>query len=371
MIEMKDSLLKSGRLKAPLFLLVIAVIALVAASACGGSPAFGRTYQGQIIEVTLIEMFNVPELFTLDGEERNEIVTPSQDGNELLALRLRVNNHAATQLLMDVAAEPPELRSEDDSRYTPIGLLSSMNETVGVDLNGDGDTTDFQVTAAFYEAVYKADLNGDGDTDDAITSPTDESADVDLNGDGDTTATAVPVAFYEAVYATDINRDGDMDDAIAATLDETVSADLNGDGDSTDSGVTVAFYEAVYGVDLNEDGDAVDAITSAIDEPNDVDLNGDGDNADTGLRVAFYEAVYGTDLNGDGDTTDSIISPEIPFYFDRADQVVHIPIIRGEYELDRNFGVEGWLVFDVPKGTSSNLRSFRWGAGGDVIFIDI
>ena len=186
MIDMKDTLLRSGRLKAPLFLLVILATVLVAVASCGGSPAFGRTFQGQIIEVTLIEMFNVQEVFGLAGEERTDRVTPPESGNELLVLHLRVDNHAATQLYMDVAAEPPELRTKDDSRYHPIEL-----------------------------------------------------------------------------------------------------------------------------------------------------------------------------------------SDEIPYYFDRGDEAIPIPIIRGEYELDRSFGIEGWLVFDVPKGTSSNLRSFRWGAGGDVVFIEI
>jgi hypothetical protein len=46
----------------------------------------------------------------------------------------------------------------------------------------------------------------------------------------------------------------------------------------------------------------------------------------------------------------------------------YIPFIRGTQELERGFELNGWLVFDVPKG--DQIRQFKWEAGGDVIIID-
>ena len=43
------------------------------------------------------------------------------------------------------------------------------------------------------------------------------------------------------------------------------------------------------------------------------------------------------------------------------------PFLAGPFELVKGFGVTGWIVFEVPKGTK--LREIRWDAGGDTIFI--
>lgn len=174
------------RISIQTLIFLLGAIFLVTVVSCGGSPSFGRTFQGQIIEVTLKDMLTTTEVFGLDDDTRTAIITPSEIGNELLVLQLRVDNHAATQLHMDVGTEPPEIRDRDDSKYHPIPLPES-----------------------------------------------------------------------------------------------------------------------------------------------------------------------------------------IPYYFDRGGDPIPIPIIRGEYTLDRGYGIDGWLVFDVPEGTNNNLRSFRWGAGGDVIFIDL
>ena len=51
-----------------------------------------------------------------------------------------------------------------------------------------------------------------------------------------------------------------------------------------------------------------------------------------------------------------------------ANKNVYVPFIRGTQEVERGFELDGWLVFDVPKG--SQVNSFKWEAGGDVIIID-
>ncbi|MBM3925693.1 MAG: hypothetical protein FJ320_06840 [SAR202 cluster bacterium] len=46
----------------------------------------------------------------------------------------------------------------------------------------------------------------------------------------------------------------------------------------------------------------------------------------------------------------------------------YIPFVRGTQELEKGYELNGWLVFDVPKG--DKLEQFKWEAGGDVIIID-
>ena len=156
-----------------------------------------------------------------------------------------------------------------------------------VDLNGDGDVVDEAVEVKFYEAFYDADLNADGDETDGIIIAIDETVSVDLDGDGDTSVTvafyepfygvdlnadgdeddlSVTASFHEAKYSTDINRDGDSTDVITVDIDETVEVDLDGDGATTGTSIAPGFHEAKYSTDINRDGDSTDVITADIDE---------------------------------------------------------------------------------------------------------
>ena len=63
------------------------------------------------------------------------------------------------------------------------------------------------------------------------------------------------------------------------------------------------------------------------------------------------------------------IPHELPHYYQRADTDLNIPLLRGDHRLDRGFELDGWMVFDVVKGSAPD--SFRWSAGGDIIIIDI
>ena len=44
----------------------------------------------------------------------------------------------------------------------------------------------------------------------------------------------------------------------------------------------------------------------------------------------------------------------------------YTPIIAGPIELPQNNAIDGWIVFEVPKG--AKLREMRWDAG-DTVFI--
>ena len=47
----------------------------------------------------------------------------------------------------------------------------------------------------------------------------------------------------------------------------------------------------------------------------------------------------------------------------------YVPLIRDFHYLEKGSELEGWLIFDVPKG--SVAESFKWEAGGDIIIIDL
>ncbi len=51
-----------------------------------------------------------------------------------------------------------------------------------------------------------------------------------------------------------------------------------------------------------------------------------------------------------------------------ADKNVYIPFIRGAQALKKDTQLDGWLIFDIPEG--SDVESFKWEAGGDIIIID-
>ena len=54
--------------------------------------------------------------------------------------------------------------------------------------------------------------------------------------------------------------------------------------------------------------------------------------------------------------------PTVGFH---AEKNVYIPFLRGSQKLDKGFELDGWLIFDVPKG--SVAQSFKWEAGEEII----
>ncbi len=103
--------------------LVILVASLGLSSACfGGSASLGRTFQGPILELTPVEMFNVPEVVYQEDDKAVYIIKPS-DGNNLLVLHARVGNHAATRAFLDIDSQPAELTMKNG------GPIKALNTT--------------------------------------------------------------------------------------------------------------------------------------------------------------------------------------------------------------------------------------------------
>ena len=104
----------------PFFLLSVLLVPLLMA-ACSDEPVvFGITFQGRILNVTLFEMFTLPEIVYLEEDETFNLIKPSAPDNELVVFHGRVDNFGATRVQMDIDSEPPVLRTTDDVRYTAL-----------------------------------------------------------------------------------------------------------------------------------------------------------------------------------------------------------------------------------------------------------
>ena len=87
-----------------------------------------------------------------------------------------------------------------------------------------------------------------------------------------------------------------------------------------------------------------------------VQLDIDAQPAELRMDSGMYFAV----------NTFEVGKPADGFY---ADKNTYVPFIRGSQDLEKGFELRGWIIFDVPKG--SVAESLKWGAGGDVIIIDL
>jgi hypothetical protein len=102
------------------------ILALMLTASCigGTSSALGRTYQGPILQLTLEDIVTVPEVVyteepDADGAGKDYIILPSSEENELVLIRTRIGNHAATRVQLDIDSQPAELRM-DVGRYYAI-----------------------------------------------------------------------------------------------------------------------------------------------------------------------------------------------------------------------------------------------------------
>jgi Tol biopolymer transport system component len=215
----------------------------------------------------------------------------------------------------------------------------------GADLNGDGDVNDtllyvMDTTSAAPAplAVAPADqVSVDGSCAAFLTPEASQGAGVDLNGDGDTTDSVVQLACLGAdgVEVRNLRRAAAQvaltDQIVAARVDEAAqgAADLNGDGDTDDTVVEVARRSAPdVWINLGQAADTLAASGNVVafirpgPPPSRVlylwfadtgELVNTGEETDDFVLgpnlVAFRvnEQRQGQVLNGDGDTADDVM----------------------------------------------------------------
>ena len=103
----------------------------------GPADTFGRYFRGETLHVSVADMERLPELrySTIDPSEvvRRWSLLPSVPGNELVLVRLEVENHTADSAMFDVNRGAAELRASDGVSYRPV----SVSQAVWQDFRGD------------------------------------------------------------------------------------------------------------------------------------------------------------------------------------------------------------------------------------------
>ena len=112
---------------------VILSIFLLGLTACQDvSPAIGKYYTGRTLHVSVVAMERVPELiYTLpdaDGGPKYYRLAPSEGDQELLMMRMKVENHKATSAIVDIDQGAAEVRDFFHEKYFPIDVKDRPQE---------------------------------------------------------------------------------------------------------------------------------------------------------------------------------------------------------------------------------------------------
>jgi hypothetical protein len=112
----------------PTFLLL-----LLALGACSEtSSAFNQYYRGRTLDISIVTMERMPELRyrTVDSQQQvhHYRITPSEEGMELVLMRLKVENHTATSAIVNIDEQAAELRGFLGDGYFPININERVEE---------------------------------------------------------------------------------------------------------------------------------------------------------------------------------------------------------------------------------------------------
>ena len=127
----------SGRCAALAMLLALGLILVWAAACSSQSPNIGRYYKGRILHISIADMERIDELrWTTStraprqgaADEDFYRLVPESDGNELILLRVKVENHTATRAIVNVNHEAAQLRDFLQGRYFPIDVSERAQE---------------------------------------------------------------------------------------------------------------------------------------------------------------------------------------------------------------------------------------------------
>ncbi len=105
----------------------IVVLGLLALAACsGGSSNLNRYFQGRTLHLNVVSIERAPELryATVDPNDviRTWRIVSSESGQELVLVRMKVENHTAISAVLNVDQQAVELRDFVRGTYFPINL---------------------------------------------------------------------------------------------------------------------------------------------------------------------------------------------------------------------------------------------------------
>ena len=94
-------------------------------------------------ESRVLDMLGAAEFFTVTDDELtmtvpgqvgDYVIRPSTEGNQLMVVRARIGNHAATRAQLDIEALPPEMRL-DTGRFKSVNTYEAGVPTEGFHAN--------------------------------------------------------------------------------------------------------------------------------------------------------------------------------------------------------------------------------------------
>ena len=110
-------------------LLLFCFILIIATGCTGGYASIGRTFQGETLALTVVNIFPISELTYTEANGVPTLVEPSTTDNELIIIHIRLQNDIAEQVLLDTDAHPAELRTLNDERFLAINPSSAGTPT--------------------------------------------------------------------------------------------------------------------------------------------------------------------------------------------------------------------------------------------------
>ena len=155
---MTDGRFGSGFVRWVVLVALLALALGLFASCSSQSPNIGRYYKGRILHVSVAAMDRADELrwttstrVPRQGAVDEEFfrLTPESPENELILLRVRVENHTATSAIVNIDHDAAQLRDFLQGRYYPIdvsdraeptGVPESQDDRCNVPVNPDDHT---------------------------------------------------------------------------------------------------------------------------------------------------------------------------------------------------------------------------------------
>jgi len=127
--------------KRSLFLLFLILMPALVAACSDTSSSLGQYHEGRILLLNVLEMETTDELrySTIDPTDviRKWRIKPASDKNELLLMRLKVENHVAVNAVFVADAQAAVIGDFFQNDYRPL----SVTDSVFLDARGQGDAT--------------------------------------------------------------------------------------------------------------------------------------------------------------------------------------------------------------------------------------
>lgn len=127
--------------KRSIFFLALILMPFLIAACSDTSSTLGQFHKGRILLLNVLEMKRSDELrySTIDTSEviRKWRIQPAKEGNELLLMRFRLENHVALNTVVVADARAAVLEGFFRDEYRPI----DVSDTVFLDQRGEGDST--------------------------------------------------------------------------------------------------------------------------------------------------------------------------------------------------------------------------------------